>query len=290
VDNIQQAGCCFKADKRMEKGTVRIKTEKKEKGGRDEREGEVTEGLVHPAASPNASSSKGRLAIAPEAAAARPQPPNVSARIAGADNASTPDGVRHERRYAEVLPFASIFGVSYGNSNVPLVFYILCCRCLHELCRQMNTEKNARRQQVTGLSRHLGNLVALIAGGQRHHKDFRDAQAHPKDRARMYITFGYNKQLYVSYGIVRERGVNWRREVVFVAPPLCATLRSFCAMRQCLLCASQHSGTPLHVSPQFSLYPLILQTLFFFAEWRTMGLATLWRRITRYWVWKENRR
>jgi hypothetical protein len=274
----------------MEKVHVVVKIEKKDTDRRDEQEEEVTEYVVHPAASANAPSPKGRLESGTPLEAARPQQAKVSGRIAVEDNACTPDGVRHERRYAEVLPFASIFGVSYGNSNVPLVFYILCCSCLHELCRQMNTETNARRQPVPGLSRHLGNLVALLAGGQRHHKDFRDAQAHPKDRARMYITFGYNKQLYVSYGIVRERGVNRRREVVFVAPPLCATLRSFCAMRQCLLCASQHSGTPLHVSPQFSLYPLILQTLFFFAEWRTMGLATLWRRITRCWVWKENRR
>ena len=44
------------------------------------------------------------------------------------------------------------------------------------------------------------------------------------------------------------------------------------------------------LAEQAALYPLILQTLFFFAEWRTMGLPTLWRRITRYWVWKENRR
>lgn len=273
----------------MEKGQVLVKIEKKEKDGRDEQEEEVTDFVVHPTASANATSPKGRLESGTPLAAARPQQAKVSARIAVEDNASTPDSGR-QRRYAEVLPFASIFGVSYGNSNVSLVFYILCCSCLDELGRQMNTETNARRQPVAGLSRHVGNLVALLAGGQRHHKDFRDAQAHPKDRARMYITIGYNKQLYVSYGIVRERGVNRRREVVFVAPPLCATLRSFFAMRQCLLCVSQHSGTPLHVSPQFSLYPLILQTLFFFAEWRTMGLPTLWRRITRYWVWKENRR
>ena len=130
----------------------------------------------------------------------------------------------------------------------------------------MNTETNAKGKRLVGASRHLGNLVALAVREQMHHRDFRHPQVHLSDRATMYITIGYNKQFYVSYGIVRERGVTRRREVVFVAPPLFATLRSVFTMRQFLLCVSQHSGTPLHLSPQFSLYPLIMQTLFFFTE------------------------
>lgn len=93
----------------MEKGKVRVKIEKKETGGSDEKEGEVT-------ASANANSPNGRLASETPAAsscsetpaAARQQQAEVSARIPVADNASTPD-VRLERRYAEVLPCASIF-------------------------------------------------------------------------------------------------------------------------------------------------------------------------------------
>ena len=107
----------------------------------------------------------------------------------------------------------------------------------------MNKETNARGQRLVGASRHVGSLVALVAGGLLHHKDFRHAQVHPKDRATVYITIGYNKQFYVSYGIVRERGVNRRREVDFVVPPLCATLRSFFTMRQFLLCFSALRNT-----------------------------------------------
>lgn len=100
----------------MEKGKVRVKIEKKETGGSDEKEGEVTADVVQPAAFANANSPNGRLASeTPPAsscsetpAAARQQQAEVSARIPVADNASTPD-VRLERRYAEVLPCASIF-------------------------------------------------------------------------------------------------------------------------------------------------------------------------------------
>ncbi len=71
----------------------------------------------------------------------------------------------------------------------------------------MNTEKNASGKPSPGASRHLGHLVALAAGGLIHHEDFRHCQAHPTDQRTIYITIGYNKQFYVSYGIAREREV-----------------------------------------------------------------------------------
>ena len=104
----------------------------------------------------------------------------------------------------------------------------------------MNKETNARGQRLVGASRHVGSLVALVAGGLLHHKDFRHAQVHPKDRATVYIIIGYNKQFYVSYGIVRERGVNRRREVDFVVPPLCATLLHHASVFAVFLSTPEH--------------------------------------------------
>lgn len=108
----------------MEKVHVVVKIEKKDTDRRDEQEEEVTEYVVHPAASANAPSPKGRLESGTPLEAARPQQAKVSGRIAVEDNACTPDGVRHERRYAEVLPFASIFGVS--ETVTCLLFFIYC--------------------------------------------------------------------------------------------------------------------------------------------------------------------
>ena len=128
----------------------------------------------------------------------------------------------------------------------------------------MNKETNARGQRLVGASRHVGSLVALVAGGLLHHKDFRHAQVHPKDRATVYITIGYNKQFYVSYGIVRERGVNRRREVDFVVPPLCATLRSFFTMRQFLLCFSALRNTVTCFPTVLSVSADTANTIFFY--------------------------
>lgn len=150
-DDIRQGECSFKLYKRMEKGKVRVKIEKKETGGSDEKEGEVTADVVQPAASANANSPNGRLASetppasscskTPAAsscsetpAAARQQQAEVSARIPVADNASTPD-VRLERRYAEVLR-EYFFVCRFVNSNLPLVFV----HCAADLWRNLPQE------------------------------------------------------------------------------------------------------------------------------------------------------
>jgi hypothetical protein len=63
---------------------------------------------------------------------------------------------------------------------------------------------------------------------------------------------------------VRERGVNRRREVVFVVPPLFATLRIVFTMRQFLLCVSQYSATPL--PPVLSVSADTANTIFYQSE------------------------
>ena len=136
--------------------------------------------------------------------------------------------------------------------------------CAADLWRAQPENENGDKCRRAIILRSIATLRPSrgpCSGGLMHHKDFRQPQVH--------TTHLHYNRIYQAVPCILQysegEGMNRTREVVLVAPPLCATLRHVSVLA---LCFSSHRNTGTSSHP--SLAVSLTMTTLFLSESRTM--------------------